>query len=169
MRKPVKTEPTPTPENHGRDQTQANIEQPEGVSRRSDAKGESGSVSTTNSSKAALASTAVSIGLDKETSLNDAWLVERARHGDHAAFAVLVRRYERKLTRVLTRLVRDPELARDLAQETFWRSLYPTGTLRHCEAVRSLALSSGCQSRAGLAPAEPHRALATHIDRPASR
>ena len=24
-------------------------------------------------------------------SLNDAWLVERARHGDHAAFAVLVR------------------------------------------------------------------------------
>ena len=33
----------------------------------------------------------------------------------------MVRRYERKLIRVLTRLVRDPELARDLAQETFWR------------------------------------------------
>ncbi len=28
---------------------------------------------------------------------------------------------ERKLIRVLARLVRDPELARDLAQETFWR------------------------------------------------
>jgi RNA polymerase sigma-70 factor (ECF subfamily) len=53
--------------------------------------------------------------------LNDAWLVERSRHGDHAAFAVLVQRYERKLIRVLIRLVRDPELARDLAQETFWR------------------------------------------------
>ena len=53
--------------------------------------------------------------------LNDAWLVERSRHGDHAAFAVLVQRYERKLIRVLARLVRDPELARDLAQETFWR------------------------------------------------
>ena len=62
-----------------------------------------------------------SIGLDDEENLNDAWLVERARHGDHAAFAVLVRRYERKLIRVLSRLVRDSELARDLAQETFWR------------------------------------------------
>jgi len=63
----------------------------------------------------------MTIGTDDEPSLNDAWLVERARHGDHAAFAVLVRRYERKLVRVLGRLVRDPELARDLAQETFWR------------------------------------------------
>jgi len=60
-------------------------------------------------------------GPDDEASLGDAWLVERARHGDHAAFAVLVRRYERKLIRVLARLIRDPELARDLAQETFWR------------------------------------------------
>jgi RNA polymerase sigma-70 factor (ECF subfamily) len=55
-----------------------------------------------------------------EAALNDAWLVEHARHGDHEAFAVLVRRYERKLIRVLTRLVREPEQARDLAQETFW-------------------------------------------------
>jgi RNA polymerase sigma-70 factor (ECF subfamily) len=62
-----------------------------------------------------------SSGSEGEANLNDAWLVERARHGDHAAFAVLVRRYERKLVRVLARLVRDPELARDLAQETFWR------------------------------------------------
>jgi len=60
-------------------------------------------------------------GPGDEASLNDAWLVEHARHGDHHAFAVLVRRYERKLIRVLTRLVRQPEQARDLAQETFWR------------------------------------------------
>jgi RNA polymerase sigma-70 factor, ECF subfamily len=58
---------------------------------------------------------------DNDMSLNDAWLVEHARHGDHQAFALLVRRYERKLLRVLTRLIRDPEHARDLAQETFWR------------------------------------------------
>jgi RNA polymerase sigma-70 factor (ECF subfamily) len=56
-----------------------------------------------------------------ETNLNDAWLVEHARHGDHQAFALLVCRYERKLIRVLARLVREPEQARDLAQETFWR------------------------------------------------
>jgi RNA polymerase sigma-70 factor (ECF subfamily) len=60
-------------------------------------------------------------GASDELNLNDAWLVEHARHGDHQAFAVLVRRYERKLIRVLTRLVREPEQARDLAQETFWR------------------------------------------------
>lgn len=51
----------------------------------------------------------------------DARLVERARDGDDAAFGTLVARYERALIRVLARLVHDEELARDLAQETFWR------------------------------------------------
>jgi RNA polymerase sigma-70 factor (ECF subfamily) len=60
-------------------------------------------------------------GSGDESHLHDAWLVEHARHGDHQAFAVLVRRYERKLVRVLLRLVHEPEQARDLAQETFWR------------------------------------------------
>ena len=60
-------------------------------------------------------------GPGDESHLHDAWLVEHARHGDHQAFAVLVRRYERKLIRVLLRLVHEPEQARDLAQETFWR------------------------------------------------
>jgi len=60
-------------------------------------------------------------GSGDEPHLHDAWLVEHARHGDHQAFAILVRRYERKLIRVLMRLVHEPEQARDLAQETFWR------------------------------------------------
>jgi RNA polymerase sigma-70 factor, ECF subfamily len=51
----------------------------------------------------------------------DARLVELARDGDEDAFAALVVRYERKLIRVLVRLVHDEELARDLAQETFWK------------------------------------------------
>jgi RNA polymerase sigma-70 factor (ECF subfamily) len=51
----------------------------------------------------------------------DARLVEQARDGDDRAFAALVARYERALIRVLARLVRDEELARDLAQETFWK------------------------------------------------
>jgi RNA polymerase sigma-70 factor (ECF subfamily) len=51
----------------------------------------------------------------------DARLVEAAREGDHSAFATLVMRYERKLIRVLLRMVHDEELARDLAQETFWK------------------------------------------------
>ena len=53
--------------------------------------------------------------------LGDARLVERTREGDDQAFAALVARYERKLIRVLDRLVHDEELARDLAQETFWK------------------------------------------------
>ncbi len=74
---------------------------------------------TSTSPDPAIAVAGIDLG-DRED-LNDAWMVERVRHGDHTAFAVLVRRYERKLIRVLTRLVRDPELARDLAQETFLR------------------------------------------------
>src|SRR3954463_8053753 len=53
--------------------------------------------------------------------VGDSPRVERPRAGDDAAFAALVTRYERKLIRVLNRLVHDEELARDLAQETFWR------------------------------------------------
>jgi RNA polymerase sigma-70 factor (ECF subfamily) len=41
--------------------------------------------------------------------------------GDDDAFSMLVTRYERKLIRILARLTHDEELARDLAQETFWK------------------------------------------------
>ncbi len=54
-------------------------------------------------------------------SVSDARLVEEVRRGDRDAFGVLVGRYEKKLQTVLRRLVRDPEQARDLAQETFLR------------------------------------------------
>jgi RNA polymerase sigma-70 factor (ECF subfamily) len=53
--------------------------------------------------------------------VGDARLVEQARDGNDDAFATLILRYERKLIRVLARLVHDEELARDLAQETFWK------------------------------------------------
>src|SRR5262245_44205273 len=52
-------------------------------------------------------------------STTDARLVEQVRQGDREAFGELVVRYERKLQRVLRRLVHDSEVARDLAQETF--------------------------------------------------
>src|SRR5579864_5938431 len=54
-------------------------------------------------------------------SVSDARLVEEVRRGDHSAFEALVRRYENRLMGVLLRFVRDRELARDLAQETFLR------------------------------------------------
>ena len=52
---------------------------------------------------------------------SDARLVEDARAGDQDAFGQLVQRYERRLLRVIQRFVRDPDLAEDLAQETFLR------------------------------------------------
>ena len=60
-------------------------------------------------------------GLASDDGYSDARLIEQARRGDRDAFGVLVTRYEKKLQRVLHRLVRDPEQARDLAQETFLR------------------------------------------------
>lgn len=53
---------------------------------------------------------------------SDARLLEQARKGDQAAFGDLVLRYERRLISVILRFVRDVELARDLAQETFLRA-----------------------------------------------
>ena len=53
--------------------------------------------------------------------VSDARSWNGSRIGEDRGFAILVGRYERKLIRVLTRLVRDQELARDLAQETFWK------------------------------------------------
>lgn len=52
---------------------------------------------------------------------SDARLVELVRQGDSNAFGQLVKRYEGRLLRVILQFVRDRELARDLAQETFIR------------------------------------------------
>lgn len=54
---------------------------------------------------------------------NDARLVEDARQGDDEAFKDLVLRYERRLIGTIYQLVRDRDLAEDLAQETFLRVL----------------------------------------------
>jgi RNA polymerase sigma-70 factor (ECF subfamily) len=58
---------------------------------------------------------------DVERAGSDARLVELVRHGETDAFGQLVQRYEGRLLRVIIQFVRDRELARDLAQETFFR------------------------------------------------
>jgi len=50
---------------------------------------------------------------------SDARLIEMVKRGDQDAFGGLVHRYERRLQAVIHRFVRDTELGRDLAQETF--------------------------------------------------
>jgi RNA polymerase sigma-70 factor (ECF subfamily) len=49
--------------------------------------------------------------------------VSLARAGEEAAYRELIRRYERPLFSLLFRMVRDRELAEDLAQETFVKAL----------------------------------------------
>ncbi len=49
----------------------------------------------------------------------DQILVERVQSGDKQAFGLLVTKYQRKLVRLLARLIRDPAEVEDVAQETF--------------------------------------------------
>ena len=49
----------------------------------------------------------------------DQQLVERAQRGDKRAFELLVEKYQRKLARLVSRLVRDPGEAEDVTQEAF--------------------------------------------------
>jgi RNA polymerase sigma-70 factor (ECF subfamily) len=53
----------------------------------------------------------------------DQEIVVLARAGEEAAYRELIRRYERPLFSLLYRMVRDRELAEDLAQETFIKAL----------------------------------------------
>ncbi len=56
-------------------------------------------------------------------SATDQEVVALARHGQEAAYRELVRRYERPIFSLVYRMVRDRELAEDLAQETFVKAL----------------------------------------------
>src|SRR5690606_17999881 len=49
----------------------------------------------------------------------DAELVARVQEGDKRAFDLLVLKYQRKIMRLLARMLRDPDEVEDVAQETF--------------------------------------------------
>lgn len=49
----------------------------------------------------------------------DRALVERVQAGDQQAYGLLVAKYQRKLLRLVSRLIRDPAEAEDVAQEAF--------------------------------------------------
>jgi RNA polymerase sigma-70 factor (ECF subfamily) len=49
----------------------------------------------------------------------DAVLVERVQRGDKRAFELLVLKYQRKIMRLLSRLIHDPAEAEDVAQDAF--------------------------------------------------
>jgi RNA polymerase sigma-70 factor (ECF subfamily) len=62
---------------------------------------------------------------DKPVRLNvdvDAPLVERVKRGDQRAFEMLVVKYQRRVERLIGRMVRDVDLVPDIAQESFIRA-----------------------------------------------
>ena len=52
----------------------------------------------------------------------DSLLVERVKRGDQRAFEMLVIKYQRRIERLIGRMVRDSDLVQDIAQETFIRA-----------------------------------------------
>ncbi|MEO8297023.1 MAG: RNA polymerase sigma factor RpoE [Burkholderiales bacterium] len=52
----------------------------------------------------------------------DLLLIERVKRGDKQAFEMLVVKYQRRIQRLIGRIVRDVDLVEDIAQETFIRA-----------------------------------------------
>ncbi len=61
---------------------------------------------------------------------SDQALVQRVQNGDQQAFALLVAKYQRRIFRLVSRFVRDPAAAEDVAQETFLRAYRAIGRFR---------------------------------------
>ena len=53
---------------------------------------------------------------------SDVSLVERAKRGETKAFEMLVIKYQRRIERLIARMVRDVDLVQDIAQESFIRA-----------------------------------------------
>jgi RNA polymerase sigma-70 factor (ECF subfamily) len=78
-----------------------------------------------SSGDAAAANGACSVTTERES---DQLLVERVQAGDRRAFDLLVAKYQRRLMRLVSRLVHDPAEAEDVVQETFIKAFR---ALRH--------------------------------------
>ncbi len=60
----------------------------------------------------------------------DAPLIERVKQGDVRAFEMLVVKYQRRIERLIGRMVRDVDRVPDIAQETFIRAYRAVGQFR---------------------------------------
>ena len=58
----------------------------------------------------------------------DQKLVEKSQRGDKKAFSMLVEKYQRRLTRLLSRMVRDQSEIEDIVQDSFIKA-YRSGSL----------------------------------------
>lgn len=88
------------------------------------ARGAAGSKSDKPGSEGGAASAA------EESKRAEAQLVERARRGDPQAFRALVERYQRRVYSLALGFLKDPDEARDIAQEAFLKVYRHLGTFQ---------------------------------------
>jgi len=82
-------------------------------------------------------------------------LIRRAKDGDHRAFEVLVKRYQKRIYRLVYRFCPDHDTADELAQETFVKAYTALGTFR--EEYRFISWLSTIASNLSINYIKRHR------------
>jgi RNA polymerase sigma-70 factor (ECF subfamily) len=88
----------------------------------------------------------------------DQVLVERVQKGDKQAFGLLVTKYQRKLARLLSRLIRDPAEVEDVAQETFIKAYRALPSFRGESAFYTWLYRIGVNAAKNYLVSQGHRA-----------
>jgi RNA polymerase sigma-70 factor (ECF subfamily) len=94
----------------------------------------------------------------------DQQLVARAQHGDQHAFGLLVSKYQRKLGRLLSRLIRDPAEVEDVAQETFIKAYRALGSFRGDSAFYTWLYRIGINTAKNYLVSQGRRAPTRDVD-----
>jgi len=95
----------------------------------------------------------------------DQQLVLRAQRGDQHAFGLLVSKYQRRLVRLLSRLVRDPAEVEDVAQEAFIKAYRALPSFRGDSAFYTWLYRIGVNTAKNYLVSQGRRApTATGID-----
>jgi len=95
----------------------------------------------------------------------DQLLVERAQRGDKRAFELLVEKYQHKLARLVSRLVRDPGEAEDVTQEAFIKAYRALPSFRGDSAFYTWLYRIGINTAKNFLVASGRRApTSTEVD-----
>lgn len=91
----------------------------------------------------------------------DQLLVERVQHGDKQAFGLLVAKYQRKLARLLSRMIRDTAEVEDVTQEAFIKAYRALPSFRGDSAFYTWLYRIGINTAKNYLVAQGRRAPTT--------
>lgn len=91
----------------------------------------------------------------------DQQLVEKAQRGDQKAFGLLVAKYQRKLARLLSRMIRDPAEVEDVTQEAFIKAYRALANFRGDSAFYTWLYRIGINTAKNYLAAQGRRAPTT--------